>query len=130
MRLFAIRAEKTCTKAPPCYRLCTAALHHGQFLTLRRPPICAASGNATVGSAGVPAAANVCRKRRGHRWMGLVVQPEALRGQPVAIVNRDDRGRTLVTRDVQRRRYEGSGGDGERDRHEEDRRDHRDDDHR
>jgi hypothetical protein len=59
-----------------------------------------------------------------------IVQPEILRGQPVAIVNRDDRGRTLVTRDVQRRRYEGSGGDGERDRRDEDRRDHRDDDHR
>jgi hypothetical protein len=58
-----------------------------------------------------------------------IVQPEALRGQPVAIINRDDRGRTLVTRDVQRRRYEGSGG-AERDRHDEDRRDHRDDDHR
>jgi hypothetical protein len=59
-----------------------------------------------------------------------IVQPEALRGQPVTIVNRDDRGRTLVTRDVERRRHEGSGGDGQRDRHDEDRRDHRDDDHR
>jgi hypothetical protein len=58
-----------------------------------------------------------------------IIQPEALRGQPVAIISRDDRGRTLVTRDVQRRRYEGSAG-GERDRHDEDRRDHRDDDHR
>jgi len=59
-----------------------------------------------------------------------IIQPDALRGQPVAIVNRDDRGRTLVTRDVQRRRYEGSGGDRERDRRDEDRRDQRDDDHR
>lgn len=59
-----------------------------------------------------------------------IVQPEALRGQPVAIINRDDRGQTLVRRDVQRHRYEGSGGEGERDRRDEDRRDHRDDDHR
>lgn len=59
-----------------------------------------------------------------------IVQPAALRGEPVAIVNRDDRGQTLVTRDVQRRRYEGSAGDAKRDRHDENRRDHRDDDHR
>jgi len=58
-----------------------------------------------------------------------IVQPAALRGEPVAIVNRDDRGQTLVTRDVQRRRYEGSAGDAKRDRHDENRRDHRDDDH-
>ena len=33
-----------------------------------------------------------------------IVGPGALRGQPVAIVNRDDHGRVLVTRDVQGRR--------------------------
>ena len=43
-----------------------------------------------------------------------IVQPEQLRGERVALVNRDDRGRTLVTRDVERRRYEGSAGDAER----------------
>ncbi|TMA11630.1 MAG: hypothetical protein E6J84_13650 [Deltaproteobacteria bacterium] len=62
----------------------------------------------------------------------LIVQPEQLRGERVAIVNRDDRGRTLVTRDVQGRRYEGSAGDAEHDgdhHRDEDRRD-RDGDHR
>jgi hypothetical protein len=62
----------------------------------------------------------------------FIVQPEQLRGERVAIVNRDDHGRALVTRDVQERRYEGSAGDAERnDEHHRDdgRRDH-DDDHR
>jgi len=62
----------------------------------------------------------------------FIVQPEQLRGERVAIVNRDDRGRTLVTRDVRTRRYEGSAGDAEHDdehHRDEDRRD-RDGDHR
>jgi hypothetical protein len=62
----------------------------------------------------------------------FIVQPEPLRGERVAIVNRDDRGRTLVTRDVQARRHEGSAGDAEHDdehHRDEDRRD-RDSDHR
>jgi hypothetical protein len=57
----------------------------------------------------------------------FIVQPEELRGERVAIVNRNDRGQVLVTRDVQtRRRQEGSGGDEQRrgDDH------RRDDDHR
>jgi len=62
----------------------------------------------------------------------FIVQPEQLRGERVAIVNRDDRGRTLVTRDVQTRRYEGSGGDAEHndEHHRDDDRRNRDDDHR
>ena len=54
------------------------------------------------------------------------------RSERVAIVNRDDRGRTLVTREVQTRRYEGSGGDAEHndEHHREDDRRNRDDDHR
>jgi hypothetical protein len=60
----------------------------------------------------------------------FIVQPESLRGEPVALVNRDDRGRALVTRDVPRRRLEGSGGDVDRDGRDQDRHDHRDDDHR
>jgi hypothetical protein len=56
-----------------------------------------------------------------------IVQPEQFRGERVALVNRDAGGRALVTREVSRRRYEGSAGDVRR---EDDRRDHRDDDHR
>jgi hypothetical protein len=44
-----------------------------------------------------------------------IVGPGARHGEPVAIVNRDDHGRMLVTRDVKGRRYEGSGGDGRHD---------------
>lgn len=44
-----------------------------------------------------------------------IVQPVQLRGEAVALVNRDSDGRMLVTREVQRRqRYQGSGGDAER----------------
>jgi hypothetical protein len=50
----------------------------------------------------------------------FIVQPEQLRGERVAIVNRNDRGQVLVTRDVQTRRRQGSGGDEQ----------HRADDHR
>ena len=53
----------------------------------------------------------------------FIVEPEQLRGEPVAIVNRDDHGRMIVTRDFQRRYYrEGSGGDAD-----DWRREHRDD---
>jgi hypothetical protein len=42
----------------------------------------------------------------------FIVQPEQLRGERVAIVNRNDQGRVLVTRDVQApQRRQGSGGD-------------------
>ncbi len=50
-----------------------------------------------------------------------IVQPEQLRGQRVAIVDRDEQGRALVTRDVQmHRRYGAERGDGH---HDDDRRD-------
>jgi hypothetical protein len=40
-----------------------------------------------------------------------IVGPGPLHGQPVAIVNPDDHGRVLVTRDARDRRFEGSAGD-------------------